>query len=101
MMASLLGALLGWLAGSVLRIRRAQVEAAMRAAGVDDAPAQARAMYRSLGVSLVEFLGLMFERSHPPLHARNPTPQPPPHPWGAGARAPADASGHAAPWSAA
>jgi Kdo2-lipid IVA lauroyltransferase/acyltransferase len=53
-----LGAIVGWLAGSVLRIRRAHVEEAMRAAGVDDAPALARGMYRSLGASALEFLWL-------------------------------------------
>jgi KDO2-lipid IV(A) lauroyltransferase len=55
-LARLVGALLGWLAGSVLRIRRAHVEGAMRAAGVAQPGRQARAMYRALGASLVEFL---------------------------------------------
>jgi KDO2-lipid IV(A) lauroyltransferase len=50
------GLLLGWLAGSVLRIRRAHVEASMRAAGIDDVRRHARAMYASLGVSLLELL---------------------------------------------
>ena len=50
------GALLGWLAGSVLRIRRAHVEACMRAANLTDAAAHARAMYASLGASALEFL---------------------------------------------
>ncbi len=50
------GALLGWLAGSVLRIRRAHVEASMRAAGLPDAGAEARAMYASLGASALELL---------------------------------------------
>ena len=49
-----LGALLGWLVGSVLCIRRAHVAAAMRRAGVD--PSLAAAFYRSLGRSLVEVL---------------------------------------------
>jgi KDO2-lipid IV(A) lauroyltransferase len=53
-----LGAALGYLAGSVLRIRRAHVDDAMRAAGIADAPSQARAMYASLGASAVEFLWL-------------------------------------------
>jgi KDO2-lipid IV(A) lauroyltransferase len=53
---ALLGSLLGWLAGSVLRIRRAHVEASMRAAGVAQPARQARAMYRSLGISVFEFL---------------------------------------------
>ncbi len=54
----MLGALLGWLAGSVLRIRRAHVEESMRAAGVERPREEARRMYRELGVSLVEFLWL-------------------------------------------
>jgi KDO2-lipid IV(A) lauroyltransferase len=53
-----LGALLGWLAGSVLRIRRGHVEASMRAAGIDAPARVARAFYRQLGMSAVEFLGL-------------------------------------------
>lgn len=51
-LARWLGALLGWIVGSVLRIRRAHVENAMRRAGVD----AAGAMYASLGASAVEFL---------------------------------------------
>jgi KDO2-lipid IV(A) lauroyltransferase len=51
-----LGSLIGWLAGSVLRIRRAHVEQAMRRAGI--APALAVRMYRSLGKSLVELIWL-------------------------------------------
>ena len=51
-----LGALLGILAGSVLRIRRAHVEGAMRAAGVLEPARQARGMYASLGASVFEFL---------------------------------------------
>ena len=53
-----LGALLGWLAGSVLRSRRAHVERAMGAAGVGNPRLQARAMYRALGISAMEFLYL-------------------------------------------
>ena len=53
-----LGAAIGWIAGSVLRIRRQHVEASMRAAGVERAPRVARAMYRSLGASAVELLWL-------------------------------------------
>jgi KDO2-lipid IV(A) lauroyltransferase len=52
----LLGALLGWLAGSVLRIRRRHVEESMRAAGIARASMHARAMYAALGASAVEFL---------------------------------------------
>jgi KDO2-lipid IV(A) lauroyltransferase len=51
-----LGALLGWLAGSVLRIRRRHVEDSMRSAGIIRAAVEARAMYGSLGASAVEFL---------------------------------------------
>lgn len=51
-----LGALLGWVAGSALRIRRSLVEAAMERAGVDDPRATAGAMYRELGHGLVELL---------------------------------------------
>jgi KDO2-lipid IV(A) lauroyltransferase len=51
-----LGALLGWLAGSVLRIRRRHVETSMRTAGIARAAAEARGMYSSLGTSAVEFL---------------------------------------------
>jgi KDO2-lipid IV(A) lauroyltransferase len=47
---------LGLLAGSVLRIRRRDVEAAMRRAGIDDARASARAMYGSLGAGVLELL---------------------------------------------
>jgi KDO2-lipid IV(A) lauroyltransferase len=50
------GALVGWLAGTVLRIRRAHVEHAMKRAGVVDAADVARAMYRRLGVALVDLL---------------------------------------------
>jgi KDO2-lipid IV(A) lauroyltransferase len=57
-MGAVLGALLGWLAGSVLRIRRAHVEAAMRVAGIARPGREARAMYTALGTSAVEFLWL-------------------------------------------
>ena len=49
------GAVLGFLAGSVLRIRRRQVVAAMARAGVPDV---ASAMYRGLGISLCELFWL-------------------------------------------
>jgi KDO2-lipid IV(A) lauroyltransferase len=55
-MTRVLGALLGWLAGSLLRIRRRHVEGSMRRAGIARAPAEARAMYAALGASAVEFL---------------------------------------------
>jgi KDO2-lipid IV(A) lauroyltransferase len=52
------GWLLGWLAGSVLRVRRTHVEESMRSAGIANADRCARAMYRELGRSAVEFLWL-------------------------------------------
>jgi KDO2-lipid IV(A) lauroyltransferase len=54
----LVGALVGFVFGSVLRVRRAHVEASMRVAGIAGPRAQARAMYRALGVSACEFLWL-------------------------------------------
>jgi Kdo2-lipid IVA lauroyltransferase/acyltransferase len=53
-----LGRWVGWLAGSVLRIRRAHVEAAMRLAGIVAPPREASAMYAALGASALEFLWL-------------------------------------------
>lgn len=56
-----LGWALAWLVGSVLRVRRAHVEASLRragVAGVADAAATARAMYRSLGVGLCELMAM-------------------------------------------
>lgn len=50
--------MLGWLAGSVLRIRRAHVERAMRVAGIEEPGRTARAFYAELGASAVEFLWL-------------------------------------------
>jgi KDO2-lipid IV(A) lauroyltransferase len=59
-LSGLLGSLIGWIAGSVLRIRRQHVERAMIAAGIvrSQVPRAASAMYRSLGRSLVEALWL-------------------------------------------
>ena len=51
-----LGAVIGWLAGSVLRIRRAHVERAMINAGVAAPGRTARAMYRALGAGVMELL---------------------------------------------
>jgi KDO2-lipid IV(A) lauroyltransferase len=53
-----LGAALGWLAGSVLRIRRAAVLAAMDRAAVARPAREARAMYAGLGAGLFELLWL-------------------------------------------
>ncbi len=58
-----LGLGLGFVAGSVLRIRRASVEEAMRRAGVADVPRAARAMYASLGRGVFELLWLRGARS--------------------------------------
>ena len=65
-MVRVLGALLGWLAGSALRIRRRHVEASMRSAGIARPAAEARAMYASLGASAVEFLWMAW-RGRPAL----------------------------------
>ena len=43
------GAVIGWLAGSLFRIRRGAVEAAMVRAGISDPAREAHAMYRGLG----------------------------------------------------
>ena len=53
-----LGAALGFVAGSVLRIRRRHVEAAMERAGIASVGASARGMYGSLGAGLFELLWL-------------------------------------------
>jgi Kdo2-lipid IVA lauroyltransferase/acyltransferase len=53
------GALIGALVGSILRVRRAQVEAALRRAGLPDPSAIARAMYASLGTAALEFLWMV------------------------------------------
>jgi KDO2-lipid IV(A) lauroyltransferase len=64
------GVLLGWLAGSVLRIRRAHVEASMRAAGIEDAATQARAMYAALGISAIELLWMTVRGARALAHVR-------------------------------
>jgi KDO2-lipid IV(A) lauroyltransferase len=64
------GWVLGWLAGSVLRVRRAHVEAAMRTAGVERASEQARGMYRALGISAMEFLWLAVSGRRALAHVR-------------------------------
>jgi KDO2-lipid IV(A) lauroyltransferase len=56
--ANALGRAIGWLAGSVLRYRRAHVERAMHVAGISNVGTRARAMYRELGVSMIEVLSL-------------------------------------------
>ncbi|MBN1607891.1 MAG: lysophospholipid acyltransferase family protein [Polyangiaceae bacterium] len=52
------GGFVGWLAFSVLRVRREHVLRSLRTARLEPAEQTARAMYRSLGVSLCEFLGM-------------------------------------------
>ncbi len=52
------GALIGFIAGSLLRIRRAHVVESMTRAGVANPKRAASAMYRALGISAVEFLCL-------------------------------------------
>jgi Kdo2-lipid IVA lauroyltransferase/acyltransferase len=61
--AAAIGAILGWLAGSVLRVRRAHVVRSMRAAGIADPERTADGMYRSLGRGLCELLGLAVRRA--------------------------------------
>ncbi len=53
-----LGAALGFLAGSLLRIRRRHVESSMERAGIPRASAMATGMYASLGAGLFELLWL-------------------------------------------
>ena len=53
-----LGRAVGWLAGSLFRIRRAHVEQAMGIAGIEAPSRQADALYAGLGRSAVEFLWL-------------------------------------------
>ncbi len=50
------GALLGWLVGAVLRIRRRHASESMRRAAIADRPGQLRAMYESLGTLVFELL---------------------------------------------
>lgn len=59
------GALIGALAGSILRIRRAQVEGALRRAGFPAAGSIAREMYASLGTAVMEFLWMVGRRGTP------------------------------------
>jgi KDO2-lipid IV(A) lauroyltransferase len=53
-----LGAVLGWIAGTVVRIRRRHVVASLAGAGFERADAVADGMYRALGVGVFEFLWL-------------------------------------------
>ena len=54
----LFGALIAWLVGSVLRVRRAHVVESMRRAGIARPEATATRMYRSLGRGLGELLAM-------------------------------------------
>jgi KDO2-lipid IV(A) lauroyltransferase len=56
-LAGLLGRLLGWLVGRLLRVRRPEVLQRLRSAGFRDPEPIASAMYASLGVGLFELLG--------------------------------------------
>lgn len=53
-----LGVPLGWLSGSVLRIRRAHVEAALKVGGCREPERIARCVYRALGAGVMELLWL-------------------------------------------
>jgi KDO2-lipid IV(A) lauroyltransferase len=64
------GAVLGWFAGSVARIRRRHVESSMAASGVASPAREAGAMYRSLGVSAAEFLWLAGRGPGAAIHAQ-------------------------------
>ena len=57
------GSALGFVAGSVLRIRRREVEARLLARGIPRPDEVADAMYRGLGEALVELLGLVRDGS--------------------------------------
>jgi Kdo2-lipid IVA lauroyltransferase/acyltransferase len=58
-----LGSALGLLVGSVLRIRRGLVEAAMLRAGIEDPARAARRMYQGLGQGVFELLWLSAARA--------------------------------------
>jgi KDO2-lipid IV(A) lauroyltransferase len=70
LLVRLAGCVLGWVAGSVLRIRRHHVEASMRMAGVMRPREQARRMYRALGMSAIEFLWLASSGRRALAHVR-------------------------------
>jgi KDO2-lipid IV(A) lauroyltransferase len=63
------GAGLGWFVGSLLRVRRAHVDEAMRAASIVDVRGEARAMYRSLGTSAMELLYMARRGGEATAHA--------------------------------
>ena len=57
-MLGALGALLAWFVGGVLRVRAAHVIASLDRAGIPEARAVARGMYRSLGTGVFELVQL-------------------------------------------
>ncbi len=59
------GTALGWLVGSVLRIRRRHAMQCMRRAGIPDPSAALAAMYASLGTLVFELLWTAGRRNHP------------------------------------
>jgi Kdo2-lipid IVA lauroyltransferase/acyltransferase len=69
-----LGGAVGFVAGSLLRIRRTHVEEAMRAAGIADPGPQSRAMYAALGTSALELIGLGARRVEGAAGARMDAP---------------------------
>ncbi len=72
---AVLGRGVGWLAGSVLRIRRAHVESAMGQAGIEAPSREASAMYEALGRSAFEFLWIARRGAR----SRSPGPDLAPH----------------------
>jgi len=70
--AAFFGALLAFVVGDVLRVRREHVERGMARAGVVDPSRTARAMYRELGRGLFELLGLSLRRGSAPVAVRAP-----------------------------
>jgi Kdo2-lipid IVA lauroyltransferase/acyltransferase len=62
---ALLGCLLGWLVGRVLRIRRAHAIHALRRAGIEPAPAVASRVYASLGRVVFELLWMTGRPNEP------------------------------------
>ena len=69
-LAAFIGAVLAFVVGDVLRIRRAHVVSSMERAGVGDAGRVARSMYRSLGRGLCElvFVGVGGPRALRAVH---------------------------------
>jgi len=61
-----LGRALGWLVGSVLRIRRKHVVAAMRDAGLEASAARTNGVYAQLGTGVFE---LLWAAGHEPSHS--------------------------------